>query len=49
LPIGEVKHPPVAPGRLNDEEVENLAAEFSLSPQVILHQVENHGLGYVEP
>jgi hypothetical protein len=36
-------------GRLNDEEVENLAVEFSVSPQVILHQVENHGLGYVEP
>ncbi len=35
-------------GRLNDQEVENLAAEFLVNPMVILHQVENHGLGYVE-
>jgi hypothetical protein len=35
-------------GRLNDQEAENLAAEFLVSPQVIRHQVENHGLGYVD-
>ena len=35
-------------GRLNDQDVENLAAEFLVSPQVILHQIENHGLGYVD-
>ena len=35
-------------GRLNDRDVENLAAEFLVNPQVILHQVENHGLGYVD-
>ena len=33
-------------GRLSEQDVENLAAEFSVSPQVIIHQVENHGLGY---
>lgn len=35
-------------GRFSDEDVEELAAEFLVSPQVILHQVENHGLGYVD-
>jgi hypothetical protein len=35
-------------GRLNDEDVEDLAAEFAVNPQVLLHQVENHGLGYVD-
>jgi hypothetical protein len=33
---------------LNDQEVEDLAAEFLVNPQVVLHQVENHGLGYVD-
>jgi hypothetical protein len=35
-------------GRLDDEDVERLASEFQVSPRVIVHQVENHGLGYVE-
>lgn len=35
-------------GRLNDQDVENLATELLVSPQLIRHQVENHGLGFVE-
>lgn len=35
-------------GRVSDQDLENLAAEFLVSPQVIRHQVENHGLGYVD-
>lgn len=36
-------------GRINTQEAEQLAEEFSVSSQVISHQVQNHGLGYVEP
>lgn len=36
-------------GRLDDQDVETLAATFLVSSQVIVHQVENHGLGYVDP
>ena len=35
-------------GRLNDQDVDNLATEFMVSQQLIRHQVENHNLGYVE-
>lgn len=35
-------------GRLNDHDIEKLATEFMVSPQLIWHQVENHGLGYLE-
>ena len=35
-------------GWVNDHDVEQLADEFLVSPQVICHQVENHGLGYVQ-
>ena len=35
-------------GRVSDQEVEHLADEFSVSTMVILLQLENHGLGYVE-
>ena len=34
-------------GRVTDQDVEQLADEFSVSPLVISHQVENHDLGYV--
>lgn len=34
-------------GRLSGQDVEELAEEFEVSPLVIRHQVENHGLGYV--
>lgn len=34
-------------GRLNDQDLDELAAEFEVSPLLIEHQVENHGLGYV--
>lgn len=34
-------------GSLNDEDVEHLAEEFLVSPLVIRHQVENHGLAYL--
>jgi len=34
-------------GRIHDQDVEQLADEFAVSPLVISHQVENHGLGYV--
>jgi hypothetical protein len=32
--------------RWSDHDLEELAIEFSVSPQLIYHQVENHGLGY---
>lgn len=35
-------------GRLHDTNVEELAEEFEVSPQLIGHQVENHGLGFIE-
>jgi hypothetical protein len=35
-------------GRLSDQELDDLAAEFVVNPLVILHQVENHDLGYVD-
>jgi hypothetical protein len=35
-------------GRLSDHDLEELAQEFFVSSQVITHQIENHGLGYVE-
>lgn len=34
-------------GRIHDQDLEQLADEFAVSPLVISHQVENHGLGYV--
>ena len=34
-------------GWLNEQDVEDLAAELVVSPQVIRHQVENHGLAYL--
>jgi hypothetical protein len=35
-------------GSLNDEDVEHLADEFLVSPLIIRHQIENHGLAYLE-
>ena len=35
-------------GRLGDREIEDLAAEFAVNPLVIRHQIENHGLGFVD-
>jgi hypothetical protein len=35
-------------GRVSDQDVELLADEFAVSTMVILHQIENHGLGYLE-
>lgn len=34
------------PARWSDQDLEDLATEFSVSPQLIYHQLENHGLGY---
>jgi hypothetical protein len=36
--------PPIT---IHDQDLEQLADEFAVSPLVISHQVENHGLGYV--
>lgn len=35
-------------GRVSEQDVEQLADEYSVSTMVILHQLENHGIGYVE-
>ncbi len=35
-------------GRVSDQELEDLADEFCVSALIIHHQLENHGLGYVE-
>jgi hypothetical protein len=35
-------------GRVSDQEVEDLADEFRVSTLVILHQLENHDIGYAE-
>jgi len=35
-------------GGVREQDVEQWAEEFSVSTLVILHQLENHGLGYVE-
>lgn len=34
-------------GRMSFEDVEEIAADLTVSPQVVRHQVENHGLGYL--
>jgi hypothetical protein len=33
---------------VSEQDVELLADDFAVSTMVILHQLENHGLGYVE-
>jgi hypothetical protein len=39
---------PYVSGSVNDQTLEQLADDFAVSTMVILHQIENHRLGYVE-